>query len=70
LGAYGMTGSLVMLASVVVSSALGERIGIVALLDVASGLLVAASLAALMFLPRTMEGRRDAPTDEGAVRQA
>jgi len=69
LGAYGMTGSLVMLVSVVVSSALGERIGIVALLDVASGLLVAAGLAAMTFLPRTMERRRDAPTNE-AVGQA
>ncbi len=60
LGAYGMTGSLVMLASVVVSSALGERIGIVTLLDVASGLLVTAGLAALMFLPSTTTlGGRD-----------
>ncbi len=70
LGAYGMTGSLVMLASVVVSSALGERIGIVTLLDVASGLLVAAGLAALMFLPETMERQTDVPTDEVVVRQA
>jgi len=70
LGAYGMTGSLVMLASVVVSSALGERIGIVTLLDVASGLLVAAGLAALMFLPETMERQTDVPTDEVVARQA
>lgn len=63
LGAYGTTGSLVMLASVGVSSVLGERIGIVTLLDVASGLLVAAGLAAAMFLPKAMERRGEAPTD-------
>ncbi len=57
LGAYGMTGALVMLASVMVSSVLGERIGIVILLDVASGLLVAAGLAAAVLLPRTVERR-------------